>query len=73
MDAAARKVLKTKKRDIVRNLLLNDEILDSLEEKGTLTEDMIQSVKVMMLHALSLDVNLTSSYINIIMKSSVNL
>ncbi|XP_045181581.2 uncharacterized protein LOC123540546 isoform X2 [Mercenaria mercenaria] len=45
MDEAGRKVLKSKKGFILKNLILNDEILDFLENKNVLTEAMIQTIK----------------------------
>ncbi|XP_060558157.1 synaptonemal complex protein 1-like [Ruditapes philippinarum] len=44
MDVCARKVLKSKKRFILENLILNDAILDHLEDQEILNEDMVQQI-----------------------------
>lgn len=51
MDEAARKVLKTRKSEIVKNLIVYDDILDTLENERILNEEMIQTIKVCLFQA----------------------
>lgn len=55
MDDFARQVLTNRKIDIKRNLILEPEILDKLEENNIFTEEMSQTIKVKILFQMILN------------------